>query len=186
MRISFQLPERFASLSVGTQHWSVVEAEAREAIEWVDKNESCLEGWFVGTYAFFICSLIQCVYFLFLLRPVHTINVTCSCLGTTRTFGGATQPRLRPCVSRETASRYANPLFRLPVECCADALLQRLVVPDGECYVRAKIAEIIHLLYHTACSVARWAPEAAEGMSPASSGTTAVTTLNPTAGVRQR
>lgn len=61
MRISFQLPERFASLSVGTQHWSIVEAEAREAIEWVDKNESCLEGWFVGTYAFFICSLIQYV-----------------------------------------------------------------------------------------------------------------------------
>jgi len=61
MRISFQLPERFSSLSVGTQQWSVVEAEARLAIEWVDKNESCLEGWFVGTYAFFICSLIQCV-----------------------------------------------------------------------------------------------------------------------------
>lgn len=29
------------------------------AIEWVDKNESCLEGWFVGIYAFFISSLIQ-------------------------------------------------------------------------------------------------------------------------------
>jgi hypothetical protein len=59
MRLSFQLPERFASVSVGTQRWSLVEAEAREAIEWVDKNESCLEGWFAGTYAFFICSLIQ-------------------------------------------------------------------------------------------------------------------------------
>jgi hypothetical protein len=59
MRLSFQLPERFASVSVGTQRWSLVEAEAREAIEWVDKHESCLEGWFPGTYAFFICSLIQ-------------------------------------------------------------------------------------------------------------------------------
>ncbi|GAA5862577.1 hypothetical protein JCM3774_001066 [Rhodotorula dairenensis] len=145
MRISFQLPERFASLSVGTQHWSVVEAEAREAIEWVDKNESCLEGWFVGTYAFFICSLIQ----------YHS------------------HIRRRDAASLTT--------LRLARDC-----LKRLVVPDGECYVRAKIAEIIHLLYHTACSVARWAPEAAEGMSPASSGTTAVTTLNPTAGVRQR
>ncbi|BGP30501.1 hypothetical protein JCM10296v2_002256 [Rhodotorula toruloides] len=145
MRISFQLPERFASLSVGTQQWSVVEAEAREAIEWVDKNESCLEGWFVGTYAFFICSLIQ----------YHS------------------HIRRRDSTSLST--------LRLARDC-----LKRLVVPDGECYVRAKIAEIIHLLYHTACSVARWAPEAAEGLSPASSGTTAVTTLNPTAGVRQR
>ncbi|GAA5892827.1 hypothetical protein JCM8208_004098 [Rhodotorula glutinis] len=145
MRISFQLPERFASLSVGTQQWSVVETEARLAIEWVDKNESCLEGWFVGTYAFFICSLIQ----------YHS------------------HIRRRDSVSLGT--------LRLARDC-----LKRLVVPDGECYVRAKIAEIIHLLYHTACSVARWAPEAAEGMSPASSGTTAVTTLNPTVGVRQR
>ncbi|GAA6051669.1 hypothetical protein JCM3770_001221 [Rhodotorula araucariae] len=145
MRISFQLPERFAALSVGTQQWSVVEAESRLAIEWVDKNESCLEGWFVGTYAFFICSLIQ----------YHS------------------HIRRRDSVSLGT--------LRLARDC-----LKRLVVPDGECYVRAKIAEIIHLLYHTACSVARWAPEAAEGMSPASSGTTAVTTLNPTVGVRQR
>jgi hypothetical protein len=59
MRISFQLPERFASLSVGAQQWSVVEGQARQAIEWVDKHESCLEGWFVGTYSFFVCSLIQ-------------------------------------------------------------------------------------------------------------------------------
>lgn len=77
MRISFQLPERFASLSVGTQHWSVVEAEAREAIEWVDKNESCLEGWFVGTYAFFICSLIQYVCFRFSYGPPMRKNLTC-------------------------------------------------------------------------------------------------------------
>ncbi|GAA5835100.1 hypothetical protein JCM9279_007200 [Rhodotorula babjevae] len=145
MRISFQLPERFSSLSVGTQQWSVVEAEARLAIEWVDKNESCLEGWFVGTYAFFICSLIQ----------YHS------------------HIRRRDSLSLGT--------LRLARDC-----LKRLVVPDGECYLRAKIAEIIHLLYHTACSVARWAPEAAEGMSPASVGTTAVTTLNPTVGVRQR
>lgn len=61
MRISFQLPERFASLSVGAQQWSVVEGQARQAIEWVDKHESCLEGWFVGIYSFFICSLIQSV-----------------------------------------------------------------------------------------------------------------------------
>ncbi|GJN87202.1 hypothetical protein Rhopal_000147-T1 [Rhodotorula paludigena] len=145
MRISFQLPERFAALSVGTQQWSTVEHEARLAIEWVDKNESCLEGWFVGTYAFFICSLIQ----------YHS------------------HIRRRDSTSLST--------LRLARDC-----LKRLVVPDGECYVRAKIAEIIHLLYHTACSVARWAPEAAEGMSPASGGTTAVTTLNPTVGVRQR
>ena len=36
-----------------------LELEARDAIEWVDKNESCLEGWFVGIYAFFVCSLVQ-------------------------------------------------------------------------------------------------------------------------------
>jgi len=59
MRISFQLPERFANLSVGAQQWSIVESEARQAIEWVDKHESCLEGWMVAVYSFFICSLIQ-------------------------------------------------------------------------------------------------------------------------------
>ena len=64
--------------------------------------------------------------------------------------------------------------------------LQRLVVTEGECHVRAKIAEIISLLYTTACSVSRWAPEAAEGLSPAAGGTTAITTLNPTYGVRER
>lgn len=64
--------------------------------------------------------------------------------------------------------------------------MKRLVVPDGECHVRAKIAEITHLLYVTACSVAKWAPEAAEGLSPAGYGTNCVTTLNPTVGVRQR
>jgi hypothetical protein len=64
--------------------------------------------------------------------------------------------------------------------------MQRLVVPDGECHVRAKIAEITHLLYHTACSVAKWAPDAGMGLSPASGGTTAITILNPTVGVRQR
>ncbi|GAA5887279.1 hypothetical protein JCM6882_002472 [Rhodosporidiobolus microsporus] len=145
MRLSFQLPERFASVSVGTQQWSFVEAEARKAIEWVDKHESCLEGWFAGTYAFFICSLIQ--YHSHIRR-------------------------------RDTASLST---LRLARDC-----LKRLVVSDGECHVRAKIAEVVHLLYHTAVSVTRWAPEAAEGLSPASSGTTAVTTLNPTAGVRQR
>ncbi|GAA6062132.1 hypothetical protein JCM10212_003167 [Sporobolomyces blumeae] len=145
MRISFQLPERFSSLSVGTQQWSVVEAEARQAIEWVDKHESCLEGWFVGIYAFFICSLIQ----------YHS------------------HIRRRDATSLTT--------LRL-----ARDVLKRLVVVDGECFVRAKIAEIISLLYTTACSVSRWAPEAAEGLSPASGGTTAITTLNPTFGVRQR
>lgn len=64
--------------------------------------------------------------------------------------------------------------------------MKRLVVPDGECHVRAKIAEITHLLYVTACSVAKWAPEAAGGLSPAGYGTNCVTTLNPTVGVRQR
>jgi hypothetical protein len=59
MRISFQLPERFAHISVGVEQWSKLEEESRMAIEWVDKNESCLEGWFVGIYAFFISSLIQ-------------------------------------------------------------------------------------------------------------------------------
>lgn len=59
MRISFQLPERFSHISVGIEQWSQLEGEARDAIEWVDKNESCLEGWFVGIYAFFICSLVQ-------------------------------------------------------------------------------------------------------------------------------
>lgn len=59
MRISFQLPERFANVSVGTVQWSVVEAESREAIEWVDKNEQILEGWFVGIYSFFVCCLVQ-------------------------------------------------------------------------------------------------------------------------------
>lgn len=64
--------------------------------------------------------------------------------------------------------------------------MKRLVIPDGECHVRAKIAEITHLLYHTACSVAKWAPEAAEGHKPSFDGTNCVTTLNPTVGVRQR
>lgn len=59
MRISFQLPERFANVSVGAVAWAKVEAESREAIEWVDKNEHILEGWFVSVYAFFICSLVQ-------------------------------------------------------------------------------------------------------------------------------
>ncbi|GAA5829418.1 hypothetical protein JCM3766R1_001091 [Sporobolomyces carnicolor] len=143
MRISFQLPERFASLSVGAQQWSVVEGQARQAIEWVDKHESCLEGWFVGIYSFFICSLIQ----------YHS------------------HIRRRDSTSLDT--------LRL-----ARDVLKRLVVVDGECLVRAKIAEIISLLYTTACSVSRWAPEAAEGLSPAASGTTAITTLNPTFGVR--
>ncbi|GAA5877751.1 hypothetical protein JCM16303_000225 [Sporobolomyces ruberrimus] len=145
MRISFQLPERFASLSVGAQQWSVVESEARQAIEWVDKHESCLEGWLVGIYSFFICSLIQ----------YHSH------------------------IRRRDASSLTT--LRL-----ARDVLKRLVVVDGECLVRAKIAEIISLLYSTACSVSRWAPEAAEGLSPAAGGTTAITTLNPTFGVRQR
>lgn len=59
MRISFQLPERFSNISVGIEQWSKLESEAREAIEWVDRNESCLEGWFVGLYSFFISALIQ-------------------------------------------------------------------------------------------------------------------------------
>lgn len=59
MRISFQLPERFANVSVGTVAWTKVETESREAIEWVDKNEHILEGWFVGIYSFFVCSLVQ-------------------------------------------------------------------------------------------------------------------------------
>lgn len=59
MRISFQLPERFANISVGIEQWSQLEMEARQAIEWVDVNESCLEGWFVGLYSFFICALVQ-------------------------------------------------------------------------------------------------------------------------------
>ncbi|CEQ41923.1 SPOSA6832_03680 [Sporobolomyces salmonicolor] len=141
MRISFQLPERFANLSVGTQQWSVVETETREAIEWVDKHESCLEGWFVGIYAFFICSLIQ----------YHSH------------------------IRRRDATSLAT--LRL-----ARDVLKRLVMPEGECFVRAKIAEITSLLYSTACSVSRWAPEAAEGLSPAAGGTTAITTLNPTFG----
>ena len=66
--------------------------------------------------------------------------------------------------------------------------MKRLVVVDGECHVRAKIAEITHLLYHTACSVAKWAPEEAEGQlqKPVWDGAVCVTTLNPTVGVRQR
>lgn len=59
MRISFQLPERFSNVSVGIEQWSHLEQEARETIEWVDQNESCLEGWFVGLYSFFVCSLVQ-------------------------------------------------------------------------------------------------------------------------------
>lgn len=94
-----------------------------------------------------------------------------------------------------TALRLARDVFKvsfshtrhLPIENSPTSFFsQRLVVADGECLVRAKIAEIISLLYSTACSVARWAPEAAEGLSPAAGGTTAITTLNPTYGVRQR
>lgn len=59
MRISFQLPERFSKISVGIEQWSQLESEAREAIEWTDRNESCLEGWFFGIYGFFISALIQ-------------------------------------------------------------------------------------------------------------------------------
>lgn len=59
MRISFQLPERFANISVGIEQWSKMETEARESIEWVDQNESALEGWFVGLYSLFVCSLVQ-------------------------------------------------------------------------------------------------------------------------------
>lgn len=59
MRISFQLPERFAHITIGVDKWTKLDCESRAAIEWVDKNESCLEGWFVGIYAFFISSLIQ-------------------------------------------------------------------------------------------------------------------------------
>ncbi|KAK4700690.1 hypothetical protein P7C70_g5556, partial [Phenoliferia sp. Uapishka_3] len=151
MRLSFQLPERFANISVGHEQWGRVERAAREAIEWVDKNESCLEGWFVGTYSFFVCSLIQ--YHGHIRRR------------DTKTLG---------------ALRLARDTLKAS---------QRLVVPDGECHVRAKLAEILHLLYHTACSVAQWAPETVEGSSPATPGSStsaSITALNPTLGVRQR
>ena len=59
MRISFRLPERFANINVGMEQWTKLETEAREAIEWVDVNESSLEGWFVGLYSLFVCSLVQ-------------------------------------------------------------------------------------------------------------------------------
>ncbi|ORY74320.1 fungal-specific transcription factor domain-domain-containing protein [Leucosporidium creatinivorum] len=145
MRISFQLPERFANVSVGTVAWTKVETESREAIEWVDKNEHILEGWFVGIYSFFVCSLVQ--------YHSHIRRRDAQSLNTLR-------------LARDT--------------------MKRLVIPEGETHLRHKIAEITHLLYHTATSVGSWAPEAAEGLSPASNGTTAITTLNPTVGVRQR
>ncbi|SCZ98232.1 BZ3500_MvSof-1268-A1-R1_Chr3-2g06236 [Microbotryum saponariae] len=146
MSISFQLPKRFAHLSVGVVEWGQLEAESREAIEWVDKNEAVLEGWFVGIYAFFIASLIQ----------YHS----------------------------HIRRRDAEPLATLKL---ARDIMKRVVVPDGETHLRYKISEILHLLYQTALSVQKWAPEAAEGMSPASgSNTTAIATLNPTPGVRQR
>ncbi|KAK4058473.1 hypothetical protein OIO90_000634 [Microbotryomycetes sp. JL221] len=145
MRISFQLPERFANVSVGTVAWAKVETESREAIEFVDKNEHILEGWFVGIYGFFICSLVQ----------YHS------------------HIRKRDALSLAT--------LRL-----ARDVMKRLVIPEGETHLRHKIAEITHLLYHTATSVGTWAPDAADGLSPASNGSTAVTTLNPTVGVRQR
>ncbi len=148
MRISFQLPEKFANISVGTQSWAVVEKEAREAIEWVDRNESCLEGWFMGIYAHFLCSLIQ--------YHSHIRKRDTTSLATLR-------------LARDT--------------------LKRLVVPDGECHVRAKIAEIAHLLYHTAGTVSKWAPDSASGtISPVATDAGAATLppLNPTVGVRQR
>ncbi|KAM0754753.1 hypothetical protein T439DRAFT_120969 [Meredithblackwellia eburnea MCA 4105] len=148
MRISFQLPERFANISVGNEQWMHVETAAKEAIEWVDKNESCLEGWFVGTYSFFVCSLIQ----------YH---------GHIRRRDARSLDALR--LARDT--------------------LKRLVVPDGECHVRAKLAEILHLLYHTACSVSQWAPETVNGtplpgIAPVAN--PKMKALNPTTGVRQR
>ncbi|KAK4053439.1 hypothetical protein OIV83_001605 [Microbotryomycetes sp. JL201] len=145
MRISFQLPERFANVSVGTVAWAKVETESREAIEFVDKNEHVLEGWFVGIYGFFICSLVQ----------YHS----------------------------HIRKRDAQSLATLRL---ARDVMKRLVIPEGETHLRHKIAEITHLLYHTATSVGTWAPDAADGLSPASTGSTAVTTLNPTVGVRQR
>ncbi|KAM0788470.1 hypothetical protein ACM66B_001603 [Microbotryomycetes sp. NB124-2] len=145
MRISFQLPERFANVSVGTVAWAKVETESREAIEFVDKNEQILEGWFVGIYGFFICSLVQ----------YHS----------------------------HIRKRDAQSLATLRL---ARDVMKRLVIPEGETHLRHKIAEITHLLYHTATSVGTWAPDAADGLSPASTGSTAVTTLNPTVGVRQR
>lgn len=60
--------------------------------------------------------------------------------------------------------------------------MQRLVVPDGECHVRAKIAEITNLLYHTACSVGKWAPVSAAGQAPVNM----TVILNPTMGVKAR
>jgi len=148
MRISFQLPEKFANISVGTQSWTVVEKEAREAIEWVDKNESCLEGWFMGIYAHFLCSLIQ--------YHSHIRKRDSQSLATLR-------------LARDT--------------------LKRLVVPDGECHVRAKIAEIAHLLYHTAGTVSKWAPDSVGGTVspvPTDAGASTLPPLNPTVGVRQR
>lgn len=84
MRISFELPERFADISVGSEQWCGVEHAAREAIEWVDKNESVLEGWFPGTYSFFICSLIQVR--LAPLRGFTDIELILTCFLTTSTM----------------------------------------------------------------------------------------------------
>ncbi|KAI5480442.1 nitrogen assimilation transcription factor [Pseudohyphozyma bogoriensis] len=149
MRVSFQLPERFANISVGIEQWNKMEKESREAIEWVDRNEACLEGWFVGIYAFFIASLIM--------YHSHIRRRDARSLDTLR-------------LARDT--------------------LKRLVVAEGECYARSKISEIVHLLYHTACSVQKWAPENAEGVAtpPSTNGSTghASVVLNPTVGVRQR
>lgn len=154
-----------------------LESEARDAIEWVDKNESCLEGWFVGIYAFFVCSLVQV-----------SSTPSRSLLTHTRVA-----PILRFSITDSTSPQYHSHIRRrddrsLATLRLARDLMKRLVVVDGECHVRAKIAEITHLLYHTACSVGKWAPEAAEGqnLKPTWDGAVCVTTLNPTVGVRQR
>lgn len=96
MRISFQLPERFSHISVGIEQWSKMESEARESIEWVDKNESCLEGWFVGIYAFFVCSLVQ----VRALRVSRARALTPR--STTRTSAAATRARSQRSVSLAT------------------------------------------------------------------------------------
>ncbi|SCV71265.1 BQ2448_2853 [Microbotryum intermedium] len=158
MSISFQLPKRFTHLSIGVVEWGQLETESREAIEWVDKNEAVLEGWDQGVLIATLWLVFSGIYAFFIASLVQYHS--------------------------HIRRRDAEPLATLKL---ARDIMKRVVVPDGETHLRYKISEILHLLYQTALSVQKWAPEAAEGMSPASgSNTSAIATLNPTPGVRQR
>ena len=121
MRVSFALPERFSNIVIGNEAWTEVEKSARDAILWVANNDSCLEGFFPGMYAFFIAALIQ--YHAHIRR-------------------------------RDDTSLRTLQLAR--------DVVKRLTLVDGDCLVRVKTAELLHLLYSTAVTVSQWAPETAE------------------------